>query len=379
MTASHHFILSNRKVYSAFGKKYFHIENNIPPGLPLHYTYSHIPTRSTARSRIIDPVIGVDENFIDEVLRAGEGLKNVTLFIHGFHHLFDLSFKLDVFSMLAAKYCCQHHGVGKFIFFSWPSTQSRHYLDDRAHAHGVMLYRNYAGLFEQLCAALNGRGVEFNLMVHSMGHRLLNGFLAGANGSKKYFNKVFLFAPDVPHKTLDNNLPGVIIRNRLNSIHDGATREDDEQRHYNFSALSWVADEVHCYYYRYDRILFAGVAAELKRREEVDPGLVDDCLSLGNLGGERISSFENVTFHNVKPMLRQDAHFSSFLIKNIATLKKLEGNISSNEIRDRAKLFAAMKSLRNPWVKLHRYFVECDAVVQDVCQKLGGKVSPLSP
>ena len=366
MTFRSHFILSNRKVYSAFGKKYLHIENEIEPDLPLHYTYYPVPMRASARTRITSDVADVNDRFIEHVLLESASHKNVTLFIHGFHHLFNLSFKVDIFNKLVQQYCEKHNAVGKFIFFSWPSSQSRHFLDDRAHAQGLMLQKNYIGLFERLHDELNSRDIKLNLMVHSMGHRLLNGFLSGLDHGKKIFDKVFLFAPDVPHKSLDISLPGVVIRNRKNSVRDGETPSDDEWRVFNLTKLSEVSNETHTYYYKYDRILLAGVGGELKRFEESNKNLVNDCLCLGNLGNERIQSHSNIFFHNASEFLLSDNHFSKFLVKNRYALEDMENIFTKNEIHDGAKLFAALPLTRDPWVKLHRYFVECEGVVKDV-------------
>lgn len=378
MSVREHFILSNRKVYSVFGKKYFHIENNIAPGLPLHYAFASVPAGANARSRIESYVEPADDRFIDHVVSQSKGLKNVTLYIHGFHHLFDLSFKLDIFDMLIRKYCIEEQAVGKFIFFAWPSTQSRHYLDDRAHAQGLMLFRQNHLLFHKLYKVLNAQGTSLHLMVHSMGHRLLNGFLSEARGSGKLFNKVFLIAPDVPHKSLDTQLPGVCIRNRRNSVHDGETPADDLSRRYDLTVLSFLSDEVHCYYYRYDRILLAGVAAELKRHEETNADLVNDCFSLGNLGNDRIIAPAAVQFHDVKPFLQSDSSFGPFLLENSDLLEELEAIISANEIHDDSKWFAALRSRREPWVKLHRYFVECNEVVRHIAARIDGAMETYS-
>jgi len=385
-----HFILSNRKVKWNSKEKIFSLDldSRIQPGLPLHYTvYDFTGKKLTEHSDLPNKVTPVADGaaFIDQVVAAAdqlpEGSRNVTFYIHGFHHIFQRSFKLDILSGMANSYCsAANRVVGKFIFFSWPATEGRNILDDRAHAQGIMLYRNNKKMFENLAAALQQKGIQFNLMAHSFGHRILNGFLEEINTGKKIFDKVFLFAADIPHQALDGTLPGIKLKNKKNSDWDGDTPADDVERWYNLTKLQEVANETHCFYCKYDRMLMASTDGELKRTEEDDADQVNDYLCLGTMGNLKIKPNTQIKFYDVEKWVRVDTEFGDVLGKNAHEVEQMQKIIDALDLsRSDHRAFAILNFSREPWVKLHRYAYYSKDVVKEVGNICRAKQTPVTP
>jgi hypothetical protein len=370
-----HFILSNRQVMRSFNDYYLQLESRIKPDLPLHYALFDFPqSMLTKNSLMKNAVSPVENSFIENVVAETDKLadpyRNVTIYIHGFHHLIHHSYKLDLMASVAKAYCNPaKRSVGKFIFFSWPATQERGIMDDKAHAQGLFLYKNNARLFSELHSRLNEKGIKLNLAAHSFGNRLLNGFLAEADVTEKLFDSVLLFAPDIPFRCMDSTLPGIVLKNKRNSELDGDSPADDVQRLYDLTKLSKIAGEVHTYYCRYDRMLFASTDGELNEFEEQDRQRVENFLCLGNVGGEKIVSPPNVFFHDVEDRLKRNPDFKKLFEDHTHELEKMDEVLNEKEIMYNLKSIGFFLFQKDPWVKLHRYLFESPEVVEHAGQQ----------
>lgn len=374
MENRNHFILSNRQVYRAFDKYYLQVESRIDPALPLHYAPYFFREEGLTENTIMkDPVQPVNDDFIKAVVQQAEQLqdpyRNVTIYIHGFHHLMQFSYKLDVMADMVNAYCNPADRiVGKFIFFSWPATQFRRFMDDRAHAQGLFLYRNNKALFRELYAELSKRGIKLNLMAHSFGHRLLNGFLAEAQ-QEKLFDKVFLFAADIPHECMSTTGPGIELENWYDDLSDVYTPEDKVKRRYNLTPLASVAGETYCYYCRYDRLLLASTDGELDNSKEDNHELVDNFLCLGTMGNANLSVPANVKFQHVLDLFGNESPLKQVIDGHPDVKQEIDSVLNSNEIHSNLRNFSILKFTRDPWVKVHRYLSTSTEVVNDVKKK----------
>lgn len=382
MDTRSHFILSNRKVALEHdGRPYLQLDSEIAPDLPLHYVLYHLPDEVTQNTRVETPVeiLGDGVAFVQQVVAEAEklppGCRNITFYIHGFHHVINHSFKLDLLSRLDQAYCQPGSAtVGKFIFFSWPATDGRDKVDDRAHAQGMMLYRNNKKMFELLAGELRKRNIGFHLMAHSFGHRVLNGFLSEAETGQQLFDHVFLFAADIPHEAMDVTLPGIKLRNKKNSDWDGDTPADDRERLYDLTRLQYLAQKTHCFYCRYDRMLMASTDGELNRIEEENSQWVNDFICLGSLGNKTIKVFENIYFYDVLEWMSKDEVFEQVFNAHHHVLEQLDYIFEHFDLsRSDQRLFVLDGSEQETWIKVHQYLFQSRDVVKKVGELLGGQ------
>lgn len=394
-----HFILSNRQVAPRKQDKnnlYFERKYLIEPNLPLHYVqYPFLPLVPPDSMNIDQPVtpVGNGDAFINHVVAEADklpaGHRNVTIYIHGFHHFVNTSFKLDILSGMVKKYCFPEDPaiqrvVGKFIFLSWPATGKRRKLDVRAHEQGFYLYQNNRAMFEKLYAELNKKGIQLNLMAHSFGHRMLNGFLAAMDDQpKKMFDHINLFAADIPHQAMDlladQGKPGIRLINKKFRDRNGKLSGEDKSVWYNFTKMGSLAGKVTSFFCRYDRMLMASSDGELKRTEEDDNDLVNNYLCMGTVGGLFLQKKpDNVEFIDVLENVNKDIKTFGGMPETEKQVRKQIDNIVTKfrlDVSDH-RAFAIMDFSREPWVKLHRYIYHCDAVVDTVGKIWRNEIKP---
>lgn len=372
-----HFVLSNRAIDKRFKPDRWTIDTNTDTKEPLRYTaFTFEPRYYTEESWIPNEVKETGQGFIDEIVAATANLpeycRNVTIYIHGFHHMTKLSYKLDIMKEMVDAYCRndENRVVGKFVFFSWPATQTRSNLADRAYEMGQNMFTGeHARFFENLYDALNKNNIQLHLMSHSFGHHVLNGFLAAytSSGSKKQlFNRVFLFAPDVPHGALSKK---------------GGVMHTGKNRLFDLNPLEKIAHTIHCYHCRYDRMLMASTAEHISGKQDRDSERIKMYLCLGSVGDKYAGDFkrDHVKFHDVlnDPIyLEREQRFDRSLGD-----KKIRGQMDwiLNQLsfeKSNQRLFAVFSIVRDPWVDLHRCSIYSNSVQAHVrdCYRQG-KVS----
>lgn len=359
-----HFILSNRKVHPHF--KTFTPDWKLDSYKDLHYTPFEFEDRYyEERSHLSAVGLDAGQGFIDAVVESAKDLpqpyRNVTLYIHGFHHVINVSYKLDVMKGMTDAYCTQDENtrtVGKFIFFSWPATESRTHMAAVAWDMGVgMDTGKNAKLFEDLYAALKKENIQFNLMVHSFGHHLLNSFLWARNNeqnTQKLFDQVFLFAPDIPHGSLSQK---------------GGMYNPIRKRHFNLNGLETVAGITHVYYYKHDRMLISGTCEEIRSAPKDVKVIVNrDHFCLGTVGDAFAIDYQpaNIIFYDAFPMVRTEQRFQRAFdqgdeIRNMDRIVKEQSFKNAGQVA-----FNLLPITRQPWVDLHRYSYTSNKVVAHV-------------
>lgn len=374
MTDYQHFILSNRDVKRKNGKYFLKKKAHINPYNQLHSLLYAIPEGANVNSKTIikDPVTPVvAKRFVDEVLGEAKKLKapykNITLYIHGFNHLFCKSYKVELFQNLAKTYCSgEDRSVGKFIFFSWPATDLRSKMDDMIHVQGEAVALNYLAMFEKLQERLADIGVELNLMSHSFGHRWVNGFLGKTPARQgKLFDKTFLFASDIPYQSIaTNGLPGIRLKNKGESRFDGG--DNEKTRLYDLTKLEQLSTAVYGFHCDYDRMLFASTDGELNEREEKSKTDVDNFMCLGVVGNTNsaVKHPKNFAFNDVTPLVLSENYEA---LKDEKVKKELDKIRSEKEFDTNQRLFAIKGK---DWIHLHRYLFTSPKVVSKVKELL---------
>lgn len=370
-----HFIVSNRTVRADS----WTLDPDAEPFGPLHYTYYNVPktpNETTKVSQKVTPL--VKKTFIDHVVEEAKQLpdtcRNVTIYVHGFHHIINKSYKIDLLNNLVKQYCLDEQGVGKFIYFSWPATGARTKVDDMAHALGTSLWRNPEFDIAALKKRLNSNGIELNFWTHSFGHRILNGYLSEQKGNAaKQFNKVFLFASDIPHRALDKNNPGIALENPKNAHYtdaQGKTFDTDyPRREYNLTRLETIADKANCYYTKYDRFMVSSLEGELKGHQLNQPAFVDSWMCAGSVGKSRATKPMNIRSVDVSKWIRKEDAFKKAFNKS-KVVKELENTISKKKVDGAHRMFALEPAGRRPWQLLHQYLIMSPSVVADVKKNL---------
>lgn len=323
----------------------------------------------------VDFFVGNIINDLQNLQNAGK--QHVILYVPGYQPLPNLSFEL--WENFVQNYM-EHPGqsVAKVIFFTWPSHQlGRKTIDDRALRAGQLfganrLYEVIRKLSEQLADI----GKTLNLVVHSFGHQLLNGFLNSGvtfNSSSRVFHRIFLMAPDIVEGSMASP-NGVDLTNYYGA---------NEKSHYNLSGINKIAGETHVFWDKYDYLLHVSTRKFAQKilgtpEEEKE---IPNYRNLGNYGPKYTGS-PGIYYHNLQALLATSSDQGRF--KNLYDRPKwrkrmdrlMEGKASYLDVGDTLTLVLNNRK----FARHHRYLFTSKAVIEKVIGILNNPVlSPPAP
>lgn len=306
-------------------------------------------------------------NIADELSRLKSSKRHVILYVPGYQPLPNLSFELwENFVQNYMEHPAQ--SVAKVIFFSWPSHQlGRKTIDDRAiHAGEKFGQNRLYEVITRLAKALPA-GKTLNLVVHSFGHQLLNGFLNSGvifNKDSRVFHRIFLMAPDIAEGAMYPPW-GIHVRN----FYGGNTGSFNL---YNLSGIHKIAAETHVFWDKYDYLLHVSTrkfAEKVVGTDEEYPQILN-YRNLGNYGPKYNNP--GVYYHNLQALLNSSPDKSRFKNlydqpkwrKRMDTLMNDQG--SYLDVGDILTL-----ALNNgKFARHHRYLFTSKAVVEKVMELL---------
>lgn len=370
MENRHHFIFSNREVRV----NRWTLNTEVSPFEPLNYVYYRIPKTANETTKVSHDVTPISDGFMDHIVEEAKKLpatcRNVTIYIHGFHHISNRSYKIDLFKNLVNQYCSDNKGVGKFVFLSWPATGFRNTVDDMAHAIGAALWRNPHFDVIKLHDRLNKEGIKLYLWAHSFGHRILNGYLSEQpKKTKLQFDKLLLFASDIPYKSLDLTNPGIRLGNEKNvqyKDYEGELYDPDfPARLYDLSKMETASGETHCYYCKYDRMMLASTEGQVTGDQAQNPTAVDRWICVGSVSRGDLTNPVEIVRHDVTGWVKKEKEFKK-AFKQTKVLKDMDATLKTRKIVGNHRMFAVEPATRRPWLLLHQYLVMSPSVVKKV-------------
>lgn len=314
-----------------------------------------------------------DEDFfvadvVQEVSKLPLTKKHIFVYIPGYQLTSNLGLALwEDFVQSHLK--TQEQSVAKVIFFTWPShSLSRKKIDDRAINAGIVFAKNKLfTVFQKLSAQLQEKGKTLNLIVHSFGHQLLNGFLnAGLKFTpdSRVFHRVFLMAPDIAVGSVAEETNGVTLKNYYQSSYGL------EYNVYSLHQLKHLSKSIHVFWDPYDYLLHVSTKKfALKIVNTADEAkFINQYKNLGNYGFRDFGNFFN---HNIQEIVKTSSgDFSDFGFRNLADKPKwkeeMDGIIHLNKsymtIGDPLQIIATNGKLTNH----HRYLFTSHSVVNKI-------------
>lgn len=303
------------------------------------------------------------ENLVDDLNRLqNPNKKHVILYVPGYQPLPNLSFTL--WENFVQNYM-EHPGqsVAKVIFFTWPSHQlGRKTIDDRSIFAGEQFGKNHLyTVFTKLSKALPA-GTTLNLVVHSFGHQLLNGFLNSGvvfNDNSRIFHRIFLMAPDITEGAMASPW-GIYVRNFYGGNGSFSL--------YNLSKINKIARETHVFWDSYDYLLHVSTrkfAEAVVGTDEEYPQILN-YRNLGNYGPKYNNP--GVYYHNLQTILVNSTDKSGFInLSERPKWKKRMDKLMNDQgsYLDVGDVFTL--ALNNgKFAKHHRYLFTSKAVVNKV-------------
>ncbi len=303
--------------------------------------------------------------------------KHVILYVPGYQPLPNLSFELwEAFVQHYFKHPSQ--SVAKVIFFSWPSHQlGRRTIDDRAIEAGKRFGANHLhSVITKLSEQLKLIGKTLNLVVHSFGHQLLNGFLNSGlpfNERSRVFHRIFLMAPDITKESL-RPPNGIFLKNfYTGSGHSGTS-------HYNLTEISSLALGTHIFWDKYDYLLHVSTrkfAEKIVGTTEEYPQILD-YRNLGNY--QRKYIWQNVYHYDLQTLIPTggDKGFKN-LFDRPKWRRRMEEVADREESYQDIGEFIALLLNNGKFTKHHRYLFTSKTVADKVISILNETENALPP
>lgn len=307
---------------------------------------------------------------IQDMQKVRNTKKHVILYIPGYQPLPNLSFELwETFVQSYLKHPAQ--SIAKVIFFSWPSHQlGRKTIDDRALTAGEKFAGNRLyTIFQKLSEQLSAIGKTLNLVVHSFGHQLLNGFLNSGltfHEGSRVFHRIFLMAPDIVSDAMASP-GGITVTNYYVKDRPG------QDSLYNFTEINKLAKSIHVFWDKYDYLLHVStkkfalkIVGTLSEYPEI--------LRYRNLGnyGEKYQH-PGIRYYDLQKIAGESTG-KDFGFKNLFEKskwrKKIEAVTEENESYQNVGHILSLLLNSGKFMKHHRYLFTSRGVVEKVVQIL---------
>ncbi|UTW62519.1 alpha/beta hydrolase [bacterium SCSIO 12741] len=307
-----HFFITNRLTTNNGVNKIVDKNDRWDQSGELHYA----PMRTSGAMPVVEEwndQAQFELQVLEKVKNMPPGKRNVVIYFHGFYgdpRKNVGSYMYKVFNGMKHAYTKDAAlGIGCILHFSWPSGGVRELVDDKAHAQGVSLYKHNLDKIKKLYDTLKANNIRLHLMGHSFAMQLFNGFASQIKpADRQMFDKIFLFAPDLPYKSIQPG--GVVV---TDPIHKKEDPNADDERKYDFTRLNQIGGEVHVFWNEFDYLLYGSTQLKLKaikkwkKDEYKDPEKrkehADGHTVLGIMGGTN-GQPANFYFHDIHNKLK---------------------------------------------------------------------------